>query len=212
MTAALAEAGHAGLLLEVGGPADLVPTPPARRSALRDLSARRGGTRARRLGRGTPVGNGDRGGRDPPARRRGTALGGRGRHWGCLTASIAAADAARPARMWLEEAIHLQRVIALWPRVDTSPWGSTRRHSRKDRAGVRPGRPVGRAVAAGERALALATAAGDARRVSRLTTLCGYVGFWLGRVRRSPWRQRRWIVALTDECPTAASMRRRWPG
>jgi DNA-binding CsgD family transcriptional regulator len=121
---------------------------------------------------------------------------------GCLTASIAAADAARPARMWLEEAIHLQRVIALWPSVDTSTLGLNEAAllERTAVACVRVGRSAD-AVAAGERAVALAKAAGDKLRVSRMTTLCGYEGFWLGRVPAEPVEERRWIVALTDELP-----------
>ena len=121
---------------------------------------------------------------------------------GCFTASIAAADAARPARMWQEEAIHLQRVIALWSRVDTSTLGLDEAAllERTAVACVRVGRSAD-AVAAGERAVALATAAGDILRVSRMTTLCGYEDFWLGRVPAEPVEDRRWIVALTDELP-----------
>ncbi len=121
---------------------------------------------------------------------------------GCLTASIAAADAARSARMWQEEAIHLQRAIALWSRVDTSTLGLDEAAllERTAVACVRVGRSAD-AVAAGERAVALATAAGDTLRVSRMTTLCSAEDFWLGCDPAEPVEHRRWIVALTDELP-----------
>ena len=202
VAASLAEAGHAGLLIEVGVrriwfrhpllaevlyesyvPGEAEPVHAAWAAELRSDA----GTGVEEIRRLADVA---------------LHLEGAGDLDGCFNASLAAADAAGAARMWQEEAIHLQRAIALWSRVDTSTLGLDEAAllERTAVACVRVGWSDG-ALAAGGRALELATAAGEVLRVSRMTILLGNQEFWLGTTwEDAPARMRR-IAAITADVP-----------
>jgi DNA-binding CsgD family transcriptional regulator/tetratricopeptide (TPR) repeat protein len=123
-----------------------------------------------------------------------------------FAASVAAADAARGARLWQEEAVHLRRATRLWPLVDTSPAGGRDEIELLERSATvssRVGHTVD-ALADGERALALAEGSGDLLRASRLTLWCADEAFWLGRILEEPVDEVQQAVEMTRDSPDSS--------
>jgi DNA-binding CsgD family transcriptional regulator/tetratricopeptide (TPR) repeat protein len=124
----------------------------------------------------------------------------------CFAASIEAADTAREARLWRDEATHLGRAIELWSCVDTAPARRRTEAEMLERAAVVLAR-IGRsaeAVAAAERGLALAAAEGDALRQTRLLLLRWEERVWLRGRSEDAVAEGRRLVELTNDLPDSS--------
>ena len=125
----------------------------------------------------------------------------------CFAASLQAADAAREARLWRDEATHLSRATELWPRLGTTPAAGDRTEAEVlERAAVVLAR-VGRsaeAVVAADRGIALAAAESDPLRQTRLTILRREEGVWVGDRSQDDVADARALVELTDHLPDSS--------